>query len=148
MCTLMMFWCFPRLQMTMWNTFVSSGLKMKPKKCHSVRQLIGYLIHVITLEGLLPNPHQAEAVKNFLVLTSVSGVHQFLGLASYYRHFIGNFARIASPLHSLARKSAEFQWTDECQVAFGLLKDKLTTAPILALPTFDLPWRQTHPSRV
>ena len=117
-----------------------AGLKLKPKKCHFVRQSIEYLGHVITPEGLLPNPHQAEAVKNFPVPTSVTGVRQFLGLASYYRRFIRNFARIASPLHSLTRKSAEFQWTDECQSAFDHLKDKLTTAPILAYPNFDLPF--------
>ena len=62
---------------------------------------------------------------------------QFLGFTSYYHRFIGSFAKIASPLHRLTRKSTEFQWTDECQAAFDWLKDKLTTAPILAFPNFD-----------
>ena len=44
-----------------------AGLKLKPKKCHFVRQSIEYLGHVITPEGLLPNPHQAEAVRSFPV---------------------------------------------------------------------------------
>ena len=59
-----------------------AGLKLKLKKCHFVRQTIAYLGHVITPEGLLSNPHQAEAVKNFPVPTSVFGVCKFLGLAS------------------------------------------------------------------
>ena len=92
---------------------------------------------LLTPARLLPNPHQSEAVRNFPVPTSVTGVCQFLGLNSYYHRFIGSFAKIASPLHRLTRKSTEFQWTDECQAAFDWLKDKLTTAPILAFPNFD-----------
>ena len=63
-----------------------------------------------------------------------------MGLVSYYCRFVKNFVRITSPLHSYTRKSAEFQWPDKCQAAFDLLKDELTTTPILAFPTFDLPF--------
>ena len=60
--------------------------------CLSVEQVSWSCHHAWEL---LPNPYQAEAVKNFPVPTSVSGVCQFLGLASYYRHYIGNFASLA-----------------------------------------------------
>ena len=86
-----------------------AGLKLKPKKCHFVRQSIEYLGHMITPEGLLQNPHLSEAVRSIPVPTNVPGVRQFLGLASHYCHFVKNFAKIASPLHGLTRKSAEFE---------------------------------------
>ena len=58
-----------------------------------------------------------------------------MGLCSYYRRFIENFARIARPLHSLTKKGCRFQWSDECQSAFQLLKDRMTEAPVLAMPS-------------
>ena len=58
----------------------------------------------------------------------------FLGLASYYRRFIPDFAQIAEPLYRLTDKGKTFQWTASCEVAFDELKSKLTTSPILAFP--------------
>ena len=95
---------------------------------------------MITPERLLPNPHLTEAVRSIPVPTNVTGVHQFLGLASHYHCFVKIFAKIASPLHGFTWKSAEFEWTQECQAAFDQLKNKLETAPILAYPNFDLPF--------
>ena len=116
------------------------GLKLKPKKCHFIRQSIDCLGHVITPEGLLMSPHPTEAVRNFLVPTSVTGVRQFLGLSSHYRSFVKNLVKITSLLYSLTQKSPEFEWTHECQAAFHYLKSQLETAPILAYPNFDLPF--------
>ena len=56
-----------------------AGLILNPKKCHFVRQSIEHLGHVIIPEGLSPNPHQTEVVRNIPVPTSVSGVRQCLG---------------------------------------------------------------------
>ena len=61
-------------------------------------------------------------------------VRSFLGLAGYYRRFVENFSKIAKPLTSLLEKSADFIWTDECQMAFDELKKRLTTVPVLTLP--------------
>lgn len=63
-------------------------------------------------------------------------VRQFLGMASYYRRFILDFAIIAHPLHTLTKKNAVFQWTTACDVTFGRLKECLMTAPVLAYPQF------------
>ena len=59
---------------------------------------------------------------------------QFLGLASYYRRFVKDFATIAQPLHALTRKYAHFRWTEDCQQAFVELKQQLTSAPVLVYP--------------
>ena len=59
-----------------------------------------------------------------------------LGLASYYRRFIADFAKVASPLHALTKKNVEFLWTPECRKAFEQLKKALVTAPVLSYPIF------------
>ncbi len=62
-------------------------------------------------------------------------VHNFLGLAGYYRRFVKGFSMLASPLTKLLRKDVKFQWTDKCQQSFHELKRCLTKAPVLTLPT-------------
>jgi transposase InsO family protein len=64
-----------------------------------------------------------------------------LGLTSYYRKFVYQYAKIASPLNSLLRKGNVYKWTPDCQRAFQELKDRLISAPILAYPNFTQPFR-------
>ena len=68
----------------------------------------------------------------------MTDMHSFLGLASYYRRFIQDFAEVASPLHKLAEKGNTFVWTEACDRTFCELKRCLLTAPALACPKFDL----------
>jgi len=68
-------------------------------------------------------------------------VQQFLGLANYYdRRFVKDFATLAKPLHQLTEKRSTFKWTAECQAAFDILKNCLTSAPILAMPNWSQPF--------
>ncbi|MFG1569947.1 ribonuclease H family protein, partial [Staphylococcus aureus] len=67
--------------------------------------------------------------------SSVAEIRSFLGLAGYYRKFVQDFAKIAEPMTRLTRKGEEFVWTEACQAAFEELKHRLTSAPILALPS-------------
>lgn len=87
-------------------------------------------------QGILQNPEKISAVKRFSIPTSVKTVRQFLGLGSYYRHFVPNFARVANSLYALTRQDVPFQWTPACQQSFEILKDLLTTTPVLAYPDF------------
>ena len=112
------------------------GLKLHPGKCRFARAKVVYLGHVVTSEGIGPNPEKVEAVQKFPVPTAVKGVRQFLGLASYYRRFIPLFAKIAAPLHALTRQDVPFCWTLTCQSAFQQLKDALVSPPVLAYPDF------------
>ena len=113
------------------------GLKLHPGKCSFARQSVTYLGHVISSQGIAPDPKKVEAVKNFPIPTSVREVRQFLGMASYYRRFIKSFAKIASPLHALTRQDVPFCWTLACQNAFQLLKDAMVSPPVLAYPNFQ-----------
>ena len=111
-----------------------AGLKLKPAKCHLVRQEVEYLGHTITPNGLLPNPKLIEAVRDFAVPMSLKETRRFLGLASYYRRFVPRFAKIARPLHQLTRKNVTFEWTPLCQTAFDQLKCFLIQSPITGIP--------------
>lgn len=87
------------------------------------------------LEGRnISGSRKSRAVANWPDPKNVSEVRSFLSLARYYQRFVPNFAKIASPLTKLTRKETRYQWTPECETSFQKLKDKLTDAPILALP--------------
>ena len=95
----------------------------------------------MTEEGLLPDPSLLAAIREIHPPKNATEVRSFLGLASYYRLYVKNFAAIAGPLHALTRKDAVFHWSSECQDAFDHLKTLLTTSPITAFPDFSLPFR-------
>jgi len=67
-------------------------------------------------------------------------VRSFLGLCNYYRRFVKDFAKIASPLNRLTRKDLSFVWSPECETAFISLKNWLCSPPILSYPDFERPF--------
>jgi len=67
------------------------------------------------------------------IIKSVKQIWQFLGLASYFRKFIENFAIIVEPLTRLTRKNVPWEWEDSQQRAFSTIKNKLTTRPVLSI---------------
>ena len=64
-------------------------------------------------------------------------MQKFLELANYYRRFIKNFTKIATPLHVLVRKEQKWKWEKEQKEVFGKLKKVFTIEPILAIPDID-----------
>ncbi|XP_063831609.1 uncharacterized protein LOC135080816 [Ostrinia nubilalis] len=119
------------------------NLKLQPDKCEFLRKEVTYLGHVITNEGVKPNPDKIKAVTEFPIPESPKDVKSFLGLVSYYRRFIPEFSKIAKPLTSLLKKDEPFIWENPQQLAFDELKQKLTTAPILSYPDFSQPFNLT-----
>ena len=81
-----------------------ANLRLKPSKCSFGRQEVNYLGHVISANGILPDPSKIELVRNFPQPKTVRQVRSFLGLANYYRRFVQDFSKIASPLHDLTKK--------------------------------------------
>ncbi|TYK23828.1 reverse transcriptase [Cucumis melo var. makuwa] len=75
-----------------------------------------------------------EAFTNWPRPSIVSEICSFLGLAGYYRRFVEDFLRIASPLTQLTRKGTPFVWSPACESSFQELKQKLVTAPVLTVP--------------
>ena len=81
------------------------------------------------------DPQKIEAIVNWQPPTNVTEIRSFLGLAGYYRKFVEGFSKIATPLTSLIRKEEKFIWSDACQHSFDELKHRLTSAPVLTLPS-------------
>ncbi|GJR07094.1 putative reverse transcriptase domain-containing protein [Tanacetum coccineum] len=93
-----------------------------------------FLGHVINGNGIHVDPNKIEAVKNWKAPRNPTEVRSFLRLAGYYRRFIENFSKITKSLTILTQKSKTFEWGEEHELAFQTLKDKLCSAPVLALP--------------
>jgi len=111
-----------------------AGLKLKPSKCQFLQTEVKFLGHVVSGEGVKPNPDNLMKVKLWSSPKTVTQIKQFLGLASYYRRFIQNFSDIASPMIQLTKKGEDFVWSDKCEKSFQKLKELLLTAPIVAYP--------------
>nr|GFA51443.1 putative reverse transcriptase domain-containing protein [Tanacetum cinerariifolium] len=90
--------------------------------------------YVIDSQGIHVDPAKIESVKDWASPKSPTEICQFLGLAGYYRRFIERFSKIDKPLTKLTQKKVKFEWGDKQEAAFQLLKQKLCSAPILALP--------------
>jgi len=109
-------------------------LYAKLSKCEFWLSSVAFLGHIVTGAGISVDPAKVEAVTQWRAPTSVAEIRSFLGLAGYYRRFIQDFARLASPLTTLTRKGVEFVWSQKCEDSFQELKSRLTTAPVLTLP--------------
>ncbi|GJT38015.1 putative reverse transcriptase domain-containing protein [Tanacetum coccineum] len=109
-------------------------LYAKFSKCEFWIPKVQFLGHVIDSEGIHVDPAKIESIKDWTSPKSPTEIRQFLGLAGYYRRFIEGFSKIAKPMTKLTHKKAKFEWGDKQEAAFQLLKQKLCSAPILALP--------------
>ena len=117
-----------------------AGLKLQPSKCSFCQKKVEFLGHIVSDKGVATDPAKTAQVAKWPTPSSQKEVQQFLGLASYYRRFVKDFATIAKPLHRLTEKTMDFKWTSECQSAFEELRRNLTAAPILAFPDFEKPF--------
>ncbi|GJY12955.1 putative reverse transcriptase domain-containing protein [Tanacetum coccineum] len=79
-------------------------------------------------------PAKTESIKDWASPKSATEIRQFLGLVGYYRRFIEGFSKIAKPMTKLTQKNVKFDWGEKEEAAFQLIKQKLCSAPILALP--------------
>ena len=114
-----------------------AGLKFSPKKCHFAQQQVEYLGHIVSKHGIAVDPSKVSKVRDWPTPRSVKEVRTFLGVASYYRRFVPEFARIAGPLNQLTRKGVQFTWSPEAENAFCHLKQHLCQTPIMAYPNFE-----------
>ncbi|XP_073120101.1 uncharacterized protein [Henckelia pumila] len=104
-------------------------------KCEFWLERVALLGHIISKNGVEVDPSKVQAVKEWSIPRIASEIRSFLRLAGYYRKFIKGFSSIAVPLKTLTKKNAKFIWKTECQKSFDVLKEALTTAPVLAMPS-------------
>lgn len=115
-------------------------LVLKPSKCQFLRKETTYLRHVISEEGVKPDPEKIEVIRNYPTPRTVKDIRAFLGLVGFYRRFIPEFSHLSTPMTALTKKDARFHWTEEAQEAFHKLHTALTTKPVLRYPDFALPF--------
>lgn len=139
-----------RLEMVL-GRLEKHNLKLKLDKCHFFQTEVRYLGHVISPLGVATDPEKIRAVVEWKRPRTVRELRSFLGFASYYRRFVAQFAKYAAPLHRLvatlqdgkkrsAHTSLEGKWDKACDEAFGILKERLVTAPVLAYADFTKPF--------
>lgn len=140
------------------------GLKLSPGKCQFFRSSVKYLGHLVDAQGVHTDPDKISALKDWPRPVNREELKRFLGFAGYYRRFVEGYSKIAKPLNSLtvgyspARKRGKLykrekpknyvnprvpfnaEWTPECESAFRVLIDKLTSAPVLAFADPKLPY--------
>ncbi|GJS52661.1 putative reverse transcriptase domain-containing protein [Tanacetum coccineum] len=109
-------------------------LYAKFSKCEFWIPMVQFLGHVIDRQGIHVDPAKIESIKDWASSKIPTEIHQFLGHARYYQRFIEGFSKIAKPMTKLTQKKVAFEWGDKQEVAFQTLKNKLCSAPILALP--------------
>ncbi|GFX83267.1 hypothetical protein TNCV_4988611 [Trichonephila clavipes] len=110
-----------------------AGLKLNSKKCLFAAQEVKILGHLVSSNGVRPDPDKIKAVRNFPTPKNIHDIRSFLGLCSYFRRFIKGFCYLAEPLQSLLKSGVEFHWGPEEVEAFNSLKKALTSAPVLGM---------------
>jgi hypothetical protein len=124
---------------------VLSRLRDKGVKCHPSKMRVGfpdldYLGHKVVPSDTASMTVKVEAIVKMLPPTDVSELGAVLGTANYYRKFVKDYSTIAAPLNNLLREDVAWDWSEECQKAFDMIKEKLTQAPILRRPDYSRPF--------
>nr|GEV17001.1 putative reverse transcriptase domain-containing protein [Tanacetum cinerariifolium] len=97
-------------------------------------KLILELLKKEQFQGIYVDPAKIESIKDWASPKTATEIRQFLGLVGYYRRFIEGFSKIARSMTKLTQKKVMFDWDDKQEEAFQIIKQKLCSAPILALP--------------
>lgn len=122
---------------SVFNRLRQNNLLLQPDKCEFMRKEVAYLGHIITRNGLAPNPDKIRAISNYPRPENQKQIKQFLGLIGHYRRFIKDFSKFARPLNLLLRKDSQFQWTRDHHKSFEYFKYILTHKPLLQFPDFS-----------
>ena len=107
------------------------------EKCIFCTNHVVFLGFVVSSKGVQVDQEKVRAIQEWPTPKSVTEVRSFHGLASFYRRFVKDFSTLAAPLNEVLKKNVGFKWGEKQEEAFNVLKQKLTNAPILALPNFQ-----------
>jgi hypothetical protein len=123
------------------QSLIEHDVHIKLSKCTFFRTRMEFLGHIITRNGVEPDPSKIKAIEDWPTPRSVTDIRQFLGLANYYRRHVNKYAEMAAPLSSVKEDEPfDEQWNAGCDAAFAGLKKYLCSAEVLALPDMTLPF--------
>ena len=119
---------------------LKAGVTLKISKCNFANNVVDFLGYELSEKGVKPQKRLTEAIRTFSTPQNRKEVRRFLGLAGFYRRFIPDFANISRPLNALTSDNVLFKWTNDCELAFNSLKDKLSSEPVLSFPRIGEPF--------
>lgn len=118
------------------DSLLSNQFYLKRSKCSFGQTTIEYLGHIITSEGVGPDPEKIKTMVSWPPPTNIKQLRGFLGLTGFYQKFVKAYATVAAPLTQLLKKDS-FIWSTEAEQAFIRPKQAMTESPVLALPNFE-----------
>lgn len=131
--------CLEKLELVL-KRCKETNLVLSWERSHFMVQEGIVLGHVVSKEGISVDKAKVELISQLPPPSSVKQIRSFLGHAGFYRRFIQNFSKISKPLCDLLAKDVPFVCDDSCMIAFTILKEALTTAPIMQPPDWNLPF--------
>ena len=123
--------------------FREFNLKLKPSKCSFFQTEIVYLVHHVSKEGIRPSEENVHAITKFPMLETYTEVRAFCGFSGHYCCFIRNFVHLAHALNDLLGdeiKMGPVTLTPKAEEAVRVLKEKISSAPVLVFPDFYKPF--------
>ena len=118
----------------------TANLTLNRRKCHFFTEEFLYLGHVVSEEGIKPDPKKMEAIVKMRAPVNVKELRSILGSCSFFRKFIKHYASISAPLYKLIHHDQPFCWTKVENDALEKIKSFLVSDPILKHPNFDYPF--------
>lgn len=118
----------------------NANLKVKPTKTHICKKEVEFLGFLVSGNGVRVNPEKTRPILEWPTPQNVGELRCALGMFVYYKKFIKDYAKIALPLNTLLKKNTPYNWGKDQENAFNILKQKLTTPPILGFPQYHLPY--------
>ena len=125
---------------TLMHRCIEKNLVLNWEKFHFMVSQGIVLGHIISEKGTEVDKAKNDLISKLPSLANVKTVRKFLGHVGFYRRFIMDFSKISKPLYKLQEKYAKFIWDADCQKIFEELKAYLTTAPIMRVPNWQLPF--------
>ena len=121
------------------NKIREKGLKLNFKKCEFGKSSINYMGHILSSEGLFPEPEKVNSIFYMKPPSNTNEVRSFLRLIIYCNKFVPNFAAIIEQLRRLTRQKAEFIWNGEQESTFSKIKTFIYKVLVLSyfLPAFE-----------
>ena len=125
------------------TTIGNNGLKLNLDKSFFLKPSLKFLGHIVSAEGLSPDPDNIAAVRDYPRPTTLKAIRAFIGMAGFYRKFVKDFSEIASPITSLTKKrngnipDVKTSWNQDAEDAFHEIKSLLISPPLLRYPDYS-----------
>lgn len=117
-----------------------ANLRVNTEKSEFFKTQITYLGHVVDKSGIHTDPDKVKSILAFKVPENITELRRFMGVISWYRRFIPDCSSLTQPLTRLLQKKRQWEWGSEQAEVFEILKERLSTAPVLAAPDFTVPF--------